>query len=113
MNTRRGLGNSPSSRALTVTEGQLLPHYRTSPPILGTTALARLQLQTVLSTTIAQPHTGIGRVCSVCAPAGAGKTVLLGDWIRRQRRRNTTATSFVWLGLDERDNVFVQDIACN
>ncbi|MFD0364020.1 LuxR C-terminal-related transcriptional regulator [Nocardia sp. GCM10030253] len=30
--------------------------------------------------------------------------MLLADWVQRQRRLDNAATSFVWLGLDERDN---------
>ena len=39
-----------------------------------------------------------GEVTLVCAPAGFGKTALLADWARRDRR------PVAWLSLDEADN---------
>ncbi len=39
-----------------------------------------------------------GRVVSVVAPAGYGKTTVLGQWAARDRRQ------FAWLSLDHRDN---------
>jgi LuxR family maltose regulon positive regulatory protein len=39
-----------------------------------------------------------GEVTLVCAPAGFGKTALLADWARRDRR------SVAWLSLDDADN---------
>jgi LuxR family maltose regulon positive regulatory protein len=40
----------------------------------------------------------LGRVVSVVAPAGYGKTTLLSQWAESDRR------SFAWVSLDERDN---------
>jgi LuxR family transcriptional regulator, maltose regulon positive regulatory protein len=39
-----------------------------------------------------------GQLVLVCAPAGFGKTALLGDWVGQRRR------PFAWLSLDEGDN---------
>src|SRR5215212_8791485 len=39
-----------------------------------------------------------GEVTLVCAPAGFGKTALLADWARRDRR------PVAWLSLDDADN---------
>lgn len=94
---------STSRGAIGDAGGPQLPHYRLSPPTLGTRVLRRLPLLSTLSSTVGQPFTGPGRVCLVCGPAGAGKTVLLADWVQRWRLDNTD-TSFAWLGLDERDN---------
>src|ERR671932_1186278 len=46
------------------------------------------------------------RLTLVVAPAGFGKTTLLGDWLRREgeARPAAGAVRTVWLALDERDN---------
>jgi LuxR family transcriptional regulator, maltose regulon positive regulatory protein len=45
---------------------------------------------------LAQAHEG--ELTLVCAPAGFGKTALLADWARRDRR------PVAWLSLDDADN---------
>ncbi|EME54229.1 LuxR C-terminal-related transcriptional regulator [Amycolatopsis decaplanina] len=43
-------------------------------------------------------------VTLINAPAGSGKTVLLGSWLRRRARRHATGEHVAWISLDANDN---------
>ncbi|MFD8497675.1 LuxR C-terminal-related transcriptional regulator [Amycolatopsis sp. NPDC059657] len=70
-------------------------------PVTTTVTLTRERLETRLDAAVAGTEAG-SPVTVVCAPAGAGKTMMLATWARRRTARGDLHVA--WVSLDREDN---------
>ncbi|WP_410663211.1 LuxR C-terminal-related transcriptional regulator [Amycolatopsis sp. lyj-84] len=82
-------------------EPVVVPSPKLAPPPPASDVLERDRLLDALD----QATSGeVPSVTLLNAPAGSGKTVLLGSWFRRRARQHATGEHRAWISLDTNDN---------
>lgn len=82
-------------------EAVVVPSPKLVPPAPACDILERDRLLDALDEATAEETPS---VTLLNAPAGSGKTVLLGSWLRRRSRRPATGEQVAWISLDANDN---------